>query len=181
MNASPSSHAPGSPAADAAARATAALALKPDGIIEAIARDAGLSPRQVLESLPAGQAAFIAGDRFDEVWRALGRWREVLLIVQTGDVVLEVRGPLPPGTEGGGWFNVHGDGPIGGHIRKAACTRIAFVDRLFHGRRSSSVWFMDEAGAALFKVFVPRDAARTLDPEALSAFEALRAALCASR
>lgn len=179
MSALPTSQATDAASADAAARATAALALKPDGIVEAIARDAGLSLRQVLEILPPGQAVFIGGDRFDDVWGSLGRWREVLLIVQTGDVVLEVRGPLPPGTEGGSWFNVHGDSPIGGHIRKVACTQIAFVDRPFHGRRSCSVWFMDEAGAALFKVFVPRDAARTLDPDALSAFEALRAKLSA--
>ncbi len=154
-----------------------ALDLKPDGVVEMIARDAGVSPRMVLDVLPAGQVVFVGADAFDTVWSALMRWREVLMIVQTGDVVLEVKAPLPAGTSSNGWFNVHGDSPIGGHIRRDACSEIAFVDRPFHGRRSCSIWFLNEEGSALFKLFVPRDGARNLDPAALEAFETLRGSI----
>jgi putative heme utilization carrier protein HutX len=154
-------------------RARSALAEKPDGLVETIARDAAVSPRDVLEALPAGEAVFVGADRFLDVWASLAAWREVLVIVQAGTVVIEVRGPLPVGTDGHGWYNIHGDSPIGGHIKRDACTGIALVDRPFHGRRSCSVWFLDGDGAML-KVFVPRDAARALDPDALARFEALR-------
>lgn len=164
------------PADTRADRLAAALAAKPDGIVEAIARDVGVSPRDVLAALPSGEVVLLAADRFGEVWTALGTWREVLFIVHTDTVVLEVKGTLPTGSEGHGWFNVHGDSPIGGHIRKEACAAIALVDRPFHGRRSCSVWFLDGNGEAMFKVFVPRDAARALDPDALARFEALMAA-----
>lgn len=158
----------------AAERARAALLVKPDGIVEAIAKDAGVTPRDVLDALPSGTVSFLPGERFEAVWSALALWREVLLIVHTEDIVLEVRGALPAGTEGHGWFNIHGDSPIGGHIRRSGCTEIALIDRPFHGRRSCSVWFLNASGAAMFKVFVPRDERRELDPEALAAFESLK-------
>lgn len=167
--------APAGPAPAAAERLRAALSHKPDGVVETIARDAGVTPRDVLDALSPGEAIFLPGTRFTEVWASLQAWSEVLLIVHTDDVVLEARGPLPAGSDGQGWFNIHGDSPIGGHIRRDGCTEIAIVDRRFHGRRSCSVWFLNASGGAMLKVFVPRDRSRTLDPEALARFEALRA------
>lgn len=164
-----------SPDPASAERLRAALAIKPDGVVEAIAKDAGLSPRDVLEALPSGEAVFVPAERFATVWSGLCEWPGVLFIVHTDDIVLEVRGPLPGGSEGHGWFNIHGDSPIGGHIRRDRCAVIAFVDRPFHGRRSCSVWFLNEAGYAMFKVFVPRDETRALMADALARFEALRA------
>ena len=43
-------------------------------------------------------------------------WGEILFIVHTADIVLECAGTLPPGSFGHGYFNMHGDSPIGGHI-----------------------------------------------------------------
>lgn len=131
----------------------------------------------MLEALPAGEAVFVSADRFEDVWTGFGGWGEVLLIVHTDTVVLEVRGFLPAGTSGHGWFNVHGNSPIGGHIRRDACTAIAFVDRPFHGRRSCSVWFLDDHGKAMLKVFVPRDETKALMARQLALFEVQRDAL----
>ncbi|MBV2185959.1 MAG: hypothetical protein KUL88_15620 [Rhizobium sp.] len=78
------------------------------------------------------------------------------------------------GGEGHGGFNIHGNSPIGGHIRKDRCVSVAFVDRALHWRRSCSVWFMNGEGRAMFKVFVPRDAEKVLLAEQLERFEALR-------
>ena len=160
---------------DRQARAAAALAEKPDGIVEAIAAKAEVTPAEILAILPQGAAVSAAADRFDAIWNEMRGWGEVLMIVQTGDIVLEVPGHLPEGTESHGWFNIHGDSPIGGHIKKANCRSIAFIDRPFHGRRSCSIWFMNADGAAMFKIFVRRDAARELDAEQLAKFEALKA------
>ena len=155
------------------ARARAALAEKPDGVVEALADQAGVSPADVLAVLPAGSVIRLPAAEFEAVWSDLASWGDVLFIVHTSDIVLEVDGPLPQGSESHGWFNIHGDSPIGGHIRKANCSGIALVDRPFHGRRSCSVWFMNDQGRAMFKVFVPRDEARELREPQLKKFEAL--------
>lgn len=158
-------------------RARAAFAEKPDGVVEQIAAKAEVSPADILAILPQGAAVTLPADRWAEIWTDLSSWGEILMIVHTEDIVLEVEGRLPDGSEGHGWFNIHGDSPIGGHIRKDRCVSIVFVDRGFHGRRSCSVWFMNGEGRAMFKVFVRRDEARELITDQVVRFEALRARL----
>jgi putative heme utilization carrier protein HutX len=160
-------------------RALAALADAPDGVVEAIAEKAGVTPAEILEILPPGAAVLASAERFADIWTELTAWDEVLFIVHTGDIVLEVVGRLPAGSEGHGWFNIHGDSPIGGHIRKDNCRSIAFVDRMFHGRRSCSVWFMNAEGKAMFKLFVRRGADKELLADQLEKFSALRDRLSA--
>lgn len=155
-------------------RALAALAEKPDGVIEQIAAKAEVTPAEVLAILPEGAAVVVPSEKWEPIWKDLTSWGEILMIVHSDDIVLEVEGSLPEGSEGHGWFNIHGDSPIGGHIRKERCVSIAFVDRGFHGRRSCSVWFMNADGKAMFKVFVRRDKERNLLEEQVARFEALR-------
>lgn len=155
-------------------RALAALAEKPDGVVEALAAKADVTPAEILEILPAGSAIIADKEAFADIWSRMTEWDDVLFIVHTDDIVLEAEGSLPAGSEGHGWFNIHGDSPIGGHIRKDNCTSVTFVDRPFHGRRSCSVWFMNAKGSAMFKVFVRRDEQRELIGEQLAKFEALR-------
>lgn len=161
---------------DVAARIDAALLEKPDGILEMVAGKCEASLWQVFQRLPEGQAVAIAGDKFEELWGGLTTWGTVLFIVHTEDIVLECEGALPPGTSSHGYFNIHGDSPIGGHLKASNCARIVFVDRVFHGRRSCSVQFLNAAGAAMFKVFVRRDKQRELLTEQVALFEALRKA-----
>ncbi|MBO3760732.1 heme utilization cystosolic carrier protein HutX [Ciceribacter sp. L1K22] len=161
-------------APETAEKARAALAEKPDGVVEAIAANGRVTPLDVLAVLPEGAAVIVPASRFEDIWARLGAWGDVLMIVHTEDIVLEVEGALPAGSEGHGWFNIHGDSPIGGHIRKDRCVSIVFVDRGFHGRRSCSVWFMNSEGKAMFKVFVRRDAERNLIAAQLEQFETLR-------
>lgn len=158
-------------------RALAALAEKPDGVVEQIAAKAEVTPAEILAVLPEGAAVVVEASQWQTIWTDLTTWGEILMIVHTEDIVLEVEGCLPDGSEGHGWFNIHGDSPIGGHIRKDRCVSIAFVDRGFHGRRSCSVWFMNAEGRAMFKVFVRRDKDRNLLDDQVQRFEALRASL----
>jgi putative heme utilization carrier protein HutX len=97
----------------------------------------------------------------------------VLFIVHTADIVLECVGSKPPGSFARGYFNLHGDSPIGGHIKAANCTNIAFVSRPFMGRPSCSLQFFNGAGEAMFKTFVRRDKERNLLPEQVQRFSAL--------
>ncbi len=150
------------------------LAAEPDGVIEAVATEIGLPTQTVLEMTPTKERIFVPPNAFEAVWRELSTWGDVLFIVHTKDIVCEVVGSLPVGSFGHGYYNIHGDSPIGGHIRGANCHAIYLVDRPFHGRRSCSVQFFNAAGEAMFKVFVRRDAARELLPDQLAKFEALK-------
>ena len=152
-----------------------ALKAKPDGVLEMIAAQCGVPLRRVFDELPEGAARHVAGSRFEEIWQGLTQWGDVLFIVHTADIVLECKGALPPGTSAQGYFNIHGDSPIGGHIKTDRCAAIYFIDRPFHGRRSCSVQFLNGEGEAMFKVFVRRDEKRELIADQLAEFEALRA------
>ncbi len=162
------------PAPETLARIQAMLAEKPDGVIEAIAREVGVPTLAVLEATPAEQRTAIPAARFEPLWQELATWGEVLFIVHTPDIVLECSGALPVGSFGHGYYNIHGDSPIGGHIKASHCRAIYLVDRLFHGRRSCSVQFFSGEGEAMFKVFVRRLPDRSLDPAQLARFEALK-------
>lgn len=161
--------------ADAMEKVRAALAAKPDGVIEAVAREHGVSTLAVLEATPAEQRRHIAAERFEALWQELATWGTVLFIVHTPDIVLECEGSLPVGSFGHGYYNIHGESPIGGHIKAGNCKAIYLVDRAFHGRRSCSVQFFNGAGEAMFKVFVRRGESRELLADQLARFEALKA------
>ena len=151
-----------------------------DGILEQIARDYGVSTFDVVQALPAEHRAIVPGSAFEEVMRALTDWGEVLFLVHTPDIVLECVGKVPPGSFGRGYFNMHGDSPISGHIKADNCTHIAFVTRPFMGRPSCSIQFFNAGGEPMFKIFVRRDKDRNMIREQVELFEALRGRLAAA-
>lgn len=148
-----------------------------DGILEQIARDYAVSTFDVVRALPEEHRDIVPGAKFEEILQALTAWGEVLFIVHTPDIVLECAGTIPPGTVGRGYFNLHGDSPIGGHIKAENCTHIVFVSRPFMGRPSRSLQFFNGAGEAMFKIFVRRDKERNLLGEQVERFDVLRAGL----
>jgi putative heme utilization carrier protein HutX len=97
-----------------------------------------------------------------------------VFIVHTADGVFETACTIPPGSHGRGYFNIHGDSPLGGHLKIDRCAAIYFIDRPFFKRRSCSVQFVNGDGQAMFKVFVARDEAKNLKPDQLARFEKLR-------
>jgi putative heme utilization carrier protein HutX len=148
----------------------AALKEQPDGVLDDIARRHGVSLRVVLDLLPTTAAQSVSGARFAEIWSDLVDWGPVTFIVHTEDGVFETKAPLPPGSEARGYFNIHGESPLGGHLRIARCAAIYFVDRPFFGRRSCSLQFINIDGGAMFKVFVGRDEKRELLADQLARF-----------
>jgi heme iron utilization protein len=156
------------------------LAQNPDGVLERIAVEHGVSTVDVVAALPTEYRTIVSGTLFQDVMTDLEAWGEVLFIVHTPDIVLECAGSIPPGSAGGGYYNLHGDSPIGGHIQYEACVSIAFVSRPFMGRQSCSIQFFNGMGEAMFKVFVRRDKDRNLLPEQIAKFETLRANLGSS-
>jgi heme iron utilization protein len=156
------------------------LAQSADGILEQIARDYGVSTFEVVRALPAEHRSVVAGALFEQIFADLTAWGEVLFIVHTPDIVLECAGKIPPGSFARGYFNLHGDSPIGGHLKAENCTHIAFVSRPFMGRPSRSLQFFNGGGEAMFKIFVRRDDKRQLLPDQVARFDALRQELAAA-
>jgi heme iron utilization protein len=152
----------------------AALKEQPDGVLDDVARRHGVPLRVVLDLLPEAAARSAPGVRFAEIWADLVNWGPMTFIVHTEDGVFETKAPLPPGSEARGYFNIHGESPLGGHLRIGRCAAIYFVDRPFFGRRSCSLQFINIDGGAMFKVFVGRDEKRDLLADQLVRFERLR-------
>lgn len=150
------------------------LAAKPDGVLEALAEKHRVSYAAVLGCLEPAARRMAAGEHFETIWADLATWGPVTFVVHTRDGVFETKAPIPPGTMGRGYFNIHGESPLGGHLRAERCATIYFVDRLFFGRRSCSVQFVNIDGEAMFKVFVGRGEDREMFPDQLHRFEALR-------
>lgn len=149
------------------------LAANPDGIIENLAREHGVTTLEATRMLSPQHCRWAKGDDFGAVMKELTGWGDVLMIVHTPNIVLECKGPIPPGEFGRGYYNIHGDSPIGGHIRAERCTAIAFVRRPFMGRESCSIQFFGDDGDAMFKIFVRRGADRALDEAQVGMFEKL--------
>lgn len=153
------------------------LANNADGILEQIAREYGVSTYEAVEALPAAHRVIVPGTEFEKILAALTSWGSIVFIVHTPDIVLECEGPIPPVTFARGYFNLHGDSPIGGHIKAENCASIAFVMRPFMGRESRSIQFFNGAGDAMFKIFVRRDEKRELIAEQVKLFDTLKASL----
>ncbi|WP_243369270.1 heme utilization cystosolic carrier protein HutX [Microvirga solisilvae] len=150
------------------------LAVRPDGVLETIAEARNVPLQKVLDCLDPASAMRVKGNLFEEIWSDLTIWGEITFVVHTRDGVFECKGSVPPGTAGRGYFNIHGESPIGGHLRMDRCRAIYFIDRLFFGKRSCSVQFVNEEGGVMFKIFVGRNEDRSLKEDQLVRFEALR-------
>jgi heme iron utilization protein len=159
---------------DAEALTREDLAARPDGVLETIAEARGVPLQKVLDCLEPEAARRVKGDLFEEIWSDLTSWGDITFVVHTRDGVFECKGSVPPGTAGRGYFNIHGESPISGHLRMDRCRAIYFVDRSFFGKRSCSVQFVNEEGGVMFKIFVGRNEDRSLKEDQLVRFEALR-------
>ncbi len=153
------------------------LAANQDGILEDIARTYCVSTLDVVHALPEAARKIVSGDRLEMILEEVSGWGPILFIVHTPDIVLECEGPLPTGSYGRGFYNIHGASPIGGHIRASRCREIAFVTRPFMGRESRSIQFFNFDGDTMFKIFVRRDENRNLVADQVARFDSLRAGL----
>lgn len=153
------------------------LAASPGGILESTATQHGLPLLEIVELLPREMWTRVPGDLFVEVMQDLSEWGDVIVITHTRDIILEVEAPVPPGKLAHGFYNLHGDSPIGGHLRADRCRTIVFLSRPFMGKDSMSVQFFNAEGESMFKVFVSRDEKRALRPEQIERFERLKARL----
>ena len=154
------------------------LATAPGVVIETAAKEHGVTPRAVVEALPAEMRRFAPASAFVEVMKDIAAWGEVTLIVHTDDGIMEFTGPIPAGEVGRGYFNLMGRTGFHGHLRHDRCAGLAFLERPFMGKDSASVVFFNVDGGIMFKVFVGRDEKRALLSDQLARFRALADRLC---
>ena len=110
------------------------LATDPGVVIETAAKEHGVTPRAVVEALPAEMRRFAPASAFIEVMKDIAAWGEVTLIVHTDDGIMEFTGPIPPGEVGRGYFNLMGRTGFHGHLRHDRCAGLAFLERPFMGK-----------------------------------------------
>ena len=152
----------------------AALDEKPDAVLDFVAKDVNVSLSDVIKCLPERQVLALSGDQFDAVMKGAASLGAITFIVHTEDIVLECKGAVPEGNYGRGFYNIHGDSPIGGHIKADNCGAIYFVSREMMGRQSHSLIFCNKAGNAMFKIYLARDENRDLIPEQVERFNRLK-------
>lgn len=149
------------------------MADNPGAVIEDVARERKVTPRQVIEALPEQMVTIAAGSHFAAVMGDIAQWGEVTLIVHTEDAIFEFTGGIPAGEIGRGYFNLMQPKGLHGHFRHERCAAIAFVERPFMGKTSAFVAFVNVDGGIMYKVFVGRDETRALRADQLARFRQL--------
>ncbi|MBR1124061.1 heme utilization cystosolic carrier protein HutX [Bradyrhizobium lablabi] len=148
------------------------MAENPGAVIEDVAKQRKVTPRAVIEALPA-EMVRIGGGEFAAAMTDIAEWGEVTLIVHTDDAIFEFTGAIPAGEIGRGYFNLMQPKGLHGHLRHERCAAIAFVERPFMGKTSAFIAFINVDGGVMFKVFVGRDETRALRTDQLERFRAL--------
>jgi putative heme utilization carrier protein HutX len=143
-------------------------------VIEDVARAHHVTPRAVIEALPAEMVSIgVSADAFVTAMQDIATWGEVTLIGHTKDGIFETTAPLSAGSIGHGYNNLTEPKGLHGHLRHERCAGVAFVERPFMGKASAFVAFLNVDGGVMFKVFVGRDETRALKADQLDEFRAL--------
>lgn len=156
----------------------AALAADPAGVLEQVAHTYNASTADALKVLPDGMCSVTDGAQFARIMEDVATWGDVLFLVHTADVIAEFTGPVPAGKFARGYFNLFGKVGFSGHIRAENCAEICFVRRPFMNSDTRAIWFLNKAGEPMFKIFVGRNADRSLKADQTERFEALCASVC---
>lgn len=150
-----------------------AIAEKPDGVLEALSTQFGVSVQTVLECLPEGVTR-IDRCHFIDVLTDIANWGDITFICHSKDAIIEFSGPLPKGETAHGMYNLRGGtGGLSGHLRPENCAAIFFVSRLFMGMETRSIQFFNAEGETIFKIYVGRDRERRLKAVQVERFERL--------
>jgi Putative heme iron utilization protein len=142
-----------------------------------LAQEYGVTELEAAKALPDSMRAFAPREAFDQIWAELVAWTKATFIMQHAGTVLEVKGTIPPGTYGHGYFNLQGEAGIGGHLKVDDLACVCFLSMPFMGLESHSVQFFNAEGAVKFSIYAGRDG-RTLIPSVCESFSRLREAVC---
>ena len=148
------------------------------GAIESLAEESQLTPREIVESLPAAMRRIAPPSAFVKVMNSIATWGDVAVQLQSPDGAVEFTGTLPVGKLSHGYYYWVGDGPIRGRLRHDRCGGIAFVERPHMGQATASVFFFNVEGGLMLKIRLPRDQSKGPQDEQLKAMRALAKRVC---
>lgn len=140
------------------AELSASLRANPGQILESMAERHGCSLADAVESLPTEMWCRCSGSRLVNMLQQIAGWNSpVTVIMHSADAIMEFSGPLPPGEERAGFYNLIGRHGLHGHIRAQNCSAIYLIERPFMGKDTASLLFCNADGAAMFKIFAGRE------------------------
>ena len=152
----------------------AAITENPSTMPGMLARKLGISEAATVNAFPETMRTFVDPGTFDTIWEAMTAWEKTTFIVQGKSAIVEVKGRLPKGKYGHGFFNLmEKDHPLGGHLMVEKLGTICFLEKPFFGMESLSVQFFDTDGDAMFAVYAGREKT-TLLPSVVEGFHALK-------
>lgn len=155
-----------------------AVAENPSIMLHELAQTYGLSEAEACTALPLEMRTFAPAERFEDVWKAMTTWERTTFILSGPSAIAEVKGKLPKGFFGHGFFNLmEKDNPLGGHLRVDELAAICFLTKPFFGLESLSVQFFDAKGRQMFAVYAGREK-REILPSVRDAYTSLREEVC---
>jgi len=151
-----------------------AVAANPNVMLDRLSADLGIPEAAVAGLLDDDMCRSLPAAAFERIWETMTQWEKVTFVVATPAAIIEVKGPLPRGTFGHGFFNIgENRHPLGGHIRVDDLGIICLVSKPFMGLESHSVRFYSKTGGCVFAVYVGRSKA-ALIPSVREGFMRLR-------
>lgn len=138
-----------------------------------IAQECGVTEQEAARALPADMRSFCPAGDFDKVWEGISQWPSATFIIQHAGNVVEIKGKIPSGTHGHGYFNLAHGAALGGHIMADGVGEICFLSMPFMGLESHSVQFFGKDGGVMFAIYVGREDHKLI-PEARDGFMELK-------
>lgn len=160
-----------------AANIKAGLDEKKPVMLAGLAERHKVSEYDVALALPGELRAFAPAAALEEIWRGLTGWQAATFIMQHLGTVLEVKGVIPPGEHGHGYFNLEHGAAIGGHLKMDDLGAVCFLSLPFMGLESLSLQFFNRQGAVKFSIYAGREN-RAIIPAVRESFLKMRSAFC---
>lgn len=151
----------------------AALADKEPGPLYGVASSLKLPESVVASALPIAEAHGVSATHFPQIWKSLEAWDDAMTLVTKGPNVIEISGPVGIGepSKRSKFFNLSRRGAgLKGHLRPDLYSAIYAVSRTGKESTLRGVTFYDQAGEAVFSVFLPGEG-ETPPPSLVKQFE----------
>lgn len=146
-------------------------------MLSMLAHEFSVTELEAARALPDAMRDLAPAGAFDFIWAELVTWENATFIMQHEGSVLEVKGTIPPGAYGHGYFNLHSEEGIGGHLKLDDLHAIGFLSMPFMSLESLSIHFFNAKGAVKFSVYAGREQ-RAILPAIRESFARLREAAC---
>ncbi len=147
----------------------------PSVMTGALAEELGVKEVEIIRNLPEDMRVQVPVDDFESLWEEMTNWEKITFLNISGGCILEVKGKLPKGKFGHGYFNLHDDAsPIGGHIMHNKIESIWLVSKPFFKLESHCVLFFNTDGDLMLGIFLGRDDKKQLLESVKQGFLKLR-------